>query len=191
MKFKINLIFLVIGLVSTTCFGQVKGWKLTSTEPNSFQLSLEKSDPRDGKGSGHLKSTTKTDAQAKAVQVSLADKFKGKKVRLTGFHKIKDVTKGAGMFMRVDQVSCQSFVAEDDFSKRVIKGTMGWLKFNIDIDIPKEASIMTYGVQLDGEGEVWFDNFAFEIISKDVKNTGMEGKVDIIPAEPINLGYQE
>ena len=90
--------------------------------------------------------------------------------------KSSDVKSWAGFWLRVDQEKSKKPLAFDNMSERPVKGNSDWTKYEIVLDIPKEASNLAYGALLNGTGQIWFDNIKFEVVSKDEKTTGKNGK---------------
>ncbi len=76
---------------------------------------------------------------------------------------------------------------------RPIKGTTGWTKYEIVLDVPAKASILAFGALLSGTGEIWFDNVTFEVVGDAVKSTGsINGSTpDYIQDVPTNLDFEK
>lgn len=55
---------------------------------------------------------------------------------------------------------------------RPIKGTSGWKKYEIVLDVPNEASNIAFGALLNGTGQIWVDNVHFDIVGNSVPTTG-------------------
>jgi hypothetical protein len=51
-------------------------------------------------------------------------------------------------------------------STRPIKGTTGWTKYQIVLDVPESSIDIAFGTLLDGEGEIWCDTFSFEVVDQ-------------------------
>ena len=120
------------------------------------------------------------------MQNSLPKEFLGKRIKMSGEMKSSDVKSWAGFWLRVDQEKSKKPLAFDNMSERPVKGNSDWTKYEIVLDIPKEASNLAYGALLNGTGQIWFDNIKFEVVSKDEKTTGKNGKQ---LARPTNLNF--
>ena len=164
----------------------VKGWFLAGSDRPSYEIGIVKDTERKGKVA-YLKST-KTVAKkgfGTIMQTFSAKKYLGKKVKLTGFIKTKDVKSWVGMWMRVDGKDKRA-LSFDNMQDRAIKGTKGWKKYSIILDVPKSSTTINYGVLLSGTGKVFIDDFAFEIVSESSLSTGKEYKV-----EPTNTSFED
>ena len=78
----------------------------------------------------------------------------------------------------------------DNMHNRAVKGTTDWKEYSIVLDIPDGSRTINYGVLLGGDGEVWFDSFKLEKVSKDVPVTNMMKKSDL-PNAPENLSFEK
>ncbi len=110
------------------------------------------------------------------MQKCLADKFLGKRIRMSGLIRTKDVSDWAGLWLRIDEGKPRKTLGFDNMhdgkSNRSIKGTTPWTNCEIVLDIPTIATYLAYGALLTGTGQIWFDNLKFEIVNEDVLTTG-------------------
>src|SRR3954451_13779840 len=134
-------------------------------------------------------------------QSILADKYRGKRLRMTAHVKSKEVEQRAALYMQIDSKD-RIYLTTDNMFDRPIKGTTDWKKYELVLDIPDEAYRIAVGFFLDGKkGQVWADNFAFEVVNNDVKTTQRK---DIKPKdhdvlnneikplkEPTNLDFEK
>ena len=176
MKFNLKkaAILFVIALTSFAFKGeleQVKGWFLAGSSPESYEIGTVSDAERKGKV-GFLKSTDKAKKGFGTImQTFSAENYLGKKLKLTSYIKTKDVVGWVGMWMRVDGKGKGS-LSFDNMGDRKIKGTTGWTKYEIILDVPKESTSINYGVLLMKGGEIWFDDFAFEEVEAKAESTG-------------------
>jgi hypothetical protein len=115
-----------------------------------------------------------------------ADKYLGKRVRFSAFVKSDGVQSWSGLWMRVDKE--KDSVAFDNMQDRAIKGTTGWQKYDVVLDVPQDATGIFFGVLLDGPGTVWLNSTTFEVVGPDVPTTG--GKGSKLPDGPTNLNFE-
>jgi len=170
---------------------QVKGWFLSGSDPFNYEMGLDHEIVHQGKASGYLKSKTVIDQTnfATMMQQFKADKFIGKRIRLSCFLKTKDVESFASMWMRVDDAS-DDVLQFDNMSDRPIKGNTNWSRYSIVLDIPANSSIISFGIILMGKGHVWADQFTFEEVGTDIETTNLEIKSELLD-EPVNLSFDE
>lgn len=170
---------------------QVKGWFLSGSDPFNYEMGLDHEIVHQGKASGYLKSKTVIDQTnfATMMQQFKADKFIGKRIRLSCFLKTKDVESFASMWMRVDDAS-DDVLQFDNMSDRPIKGNTNWNRYSIVLDIPANSSIISFGIILMGKGHVWADQFTFEEVGTDIETTNLEIKSELLD-EPVNLSFDE
>lgn len=149
----------------------IKGWFLAGSEPDSYEIGVEDDAERNGKV-GFIKSTkSKIKGFGTIMQEFVPEDFYDQRVKLTTYIKTKDVAGWTGLWMRVDGLPAKDgknreVLSFDNMNDRKIVGTTGWTKYEIILDVPKDATNIGYGVLLSGTGEVWLDDINFEIVDK-------------------------
>jgi hypothetical protein len=89
--------------------------------------------------------------------------------------------------MRVDQG--KERVAFDNMQDRPIKGTTDWQRYNVVLNVPPDSTGISFGILLDGAGEVWLSGTKFDVVGADVPATGVEDRK--VPDNPVNLDFAE
>lgn len=78
---------------------------------------------------------------------------------------------------------------------RPIKGSIDWARHEIVLDVPKESGDIAFGVLLAGTGQVWVDDFRFEVVGNDVPTTGgnpgQPPRRPEAPEQPANLDFEK
>lgn len=165
------------------------GWIKAGSHPGEYEMGVDTATRREGsKASGFIR--------AKAVELhgfgtlmQMADpgEFRGKRVRLSGWVKSEKVQSGwAGMWLRIDGRTPGEMLGFDNMQSRPIKGTTGWTRYEIVLDVPNEAAALAFGVLLAGDGQVWLDDLEFEVVPPTVPTTGMGP-----PRPPHNLDFEK
>lgn len=193
MKNKIAQILgaaLILSAADTFAAETPKGWFAAGSHPKEYEMKLDRAVTHGGKGSASLKSVAaKTSGFGTLMQTFGADSFRGKRVRLSGYVRAKDVGDWSGLWMRVDGPRNQT-LAFDNMQQRAVKGTRDWQKYEIVLDVPDEAVEIAFGVLLTGKGEVWVDDLKFEEVGKEVPTTGGASS-QRAPKGPKNLDFEE
>ncbi|MFJ7934884.1 helix-turn-helix transcriptional regulator [Sporosarcina sp. NPDC096371] len=169
----------------------IKGWFLSGSHPNHYQMGIDHTIVHGGKASGYLQSNTVFDENefATMMQQFKADQFRGTRIKLSCFVKSEGVRGFAGMWMRVDN-QAGDVLQFDNMSNRPIVGTSDWNFYSIVLDIPKEGTIISFGMLLQGEGKVWMDQFSFDEVDERVLTTNLEVVPELLD-EPINLSFED
>ncbi len=182
----------LLAVIAITCFSfktanleQVKGWFVAGSDRESYQIGIVNDAQRGGKVA-YLKSIKNVKHKFGTIMQTFdADNYLGKKLKLSGYIKTKDVIDWAGMWMRVDGEKGKT-LSFDNMGDRRIKGTTGWTKYEIILDVPKTSTTINYGVLLTKTGEVWLDNFTFKEVNQNSKPTGRT-----ILKQPSNTSFEE
>ena len=197
---KANLILkgsLFIGVIAALLsFDLPTGWFKAGSDPKSYEMGIDKGAGQNGKNAASIKSTDKKiKGFGTLMQDCLPDKYLGKRIRLSGLVKTKDVIDWSGLWLRIDKKGSETSLGFDNMhdgkKDRSIKGTTDWTKYEIVLDVPLEASNIAFGALLVGTGQIWFDNLAFEIVDNSIPTTGFGKEATIPSKEPVNLDFEE
>ena len=86
----------------------------------------------------------------------------GKRVRLSGYIKTRDVSQGfAGLWLRIDGPA--GVLAFDNMQDRGVTGTTDWERYEIELPVPSEATRVVFGALLPANGTGWFDSLKLEV----------------------------
>ena len=131
---------------------------LEKAQPQDRQLGFVKSVKNNRKGFGTLMRTASTTGIA------------GKRIQLTTFLKT-DKAGSAAAWFRVNGE--RKTLAFDNMINRRIKGTVDWQMVTLVLDIDEDADSVSYGVMLEGKGQVWFAEPTFQVVDDTIATTGM------------------
>ena len=183
-------------LVGTTLalfsFDLPKGWFKAGSDPAKYEMGVDKGAGQDGKNAATIQSTEKSiSGFGTLMQNCSPEKYAGKRVRMTGYMKSKDVAESAGFWFRIDAKGSKEPSNFDNMNSRPIKGTTDWKKYEIVLDVASDASNLAYGALISGTGQIWFDNITFEIVDNSVPSTNMYGDKKQTPQSPVNLNFED
>ncbi|WP_203361813.1 AraC family transcriptional regulator [Bacillus sp. REN10] len=169
----------------------VKGWFLSGSHPHNYQMGRDQKVIHQGSYSGYLKSVTVQEEGefATMMQQFKAEKFIGKRMKLSAFIKTEQVQPFCGMWMRVDNTA-GDVLQFDNMYNRPIQNDTNWNRYSIVLDIPEGSSTISFGILLSGTGHVWVDGFQFEEVDQSVPVTHVEISRTLLD-EPINLSFEE
>ncbi|MGM9950677.1 MAG: helix-turn-helix transcriptional regulator [Lysinibacillus sp.] len=174
-----------------TVSNQVKGWSLSGSNPEMYEMKTDGSVFHTGSKSGYFASKAPAgEGQFGTMMQSFsAEKWQGKRFKMSCFIKTKDTVK-CGAWCRVDNHS-GDLLQFDNMDNRPIVGTTDWNYYSIVLDVPADSASIHFGVLLIGTGEVWTDSFKFEEVDQSVPTTNMLANTEELPLEPVNLGFDE
>lgn len=111
------------------------------------------------------------DLNFKALAINLPDNYNGKSIRLSGFIKTENVTKGhAGLWMRIDPQ-----LGFDNMNNRGVTGTTDWKEYEVILPLkPEKTKRIVVGGLLVGKGKMWLDNLQVSIDGKSLDNGNIE-----------------
>ena len=158
-------------LAGETRQGAPRGWVLAGPGDTwqDYQLSVEKVS---GKSVVTLRS--KVEAPRKngsLLQVILADRWRGKRVRFSGSLRTTGVERMAGLWMRIDGVEFEKAIAYDGMQGRGLHGDTAWKNVAVVLDVPQEAQKIYFGAWLEGVGAVGVQDLKWEVVDDKVPVT--------------------
>ena len=150
-----------------------EGWFKAGSAPSDYKMGVDESVTFDGSKSAFIESDS---AESKGfgtlMQNSSVEEYLGERVQLTIYIKTQDVSGWTGGWFRIDGGKKKT-LAFDNMNNRPIKKSTEWAKYTMVLDVPANATKMAYGVLLNGNGKVWFDNLSFEIVDKNTPVTDL------------------
>jgi hypothetical protein len=159
---------------SQAAYSQTR-WFKAGSDPGKYKMGIDSTIQLEKENVMTVKSIdNEIEGFGTFMQNSTPEKYVGKRIRMTGNMKSKDVTNWGGFWLRVDQADSQQPLFFDNMQDRSIKGTTEWKKYEIILDVPINASKIAFGALLVGTGQIWFDNLNFEIVDKSVQTTGQK-----------------
>lgn len=189
IKTIITVLFILSFNISFAQHDAPKGWVLDGNKWDSYITGTDTSSLQGGSACAFLKSNkSKINGFGTLMQSFKAEKYHGSRLRLTAYIKTKDVNDWAGLWMRIDDYNVYNIsLSFDNMYNRPIKGNTKWTKYEVILDVPKNASKIVYGVLLSGTGQIWIDQINFEEVSRDIPTTDDDGMLDA----PTNLNFEE
>jgi hypothetical protein len=95
-----------------------------------------------------------------------AERYAGQRVRFQAQVRTRDISDWTGLWMGVDSPGKPStpFYNSQD---KPIQGSTEWQVRTVTLDVPPNATSISFGVIGSGKGEVWIDDLKFETVGKD------------------------
>jgi hypothetical protein len=149
------------------------GWWLAGNDPVSYVNALDPDVKHEGAPSARLASVAPSKGFGTMMQSFDAADYAGKRLRMSGWVKAEGVEGWAGLWMRVDDGSSPvKTLAFDNMQSRAIKGTLGWARHSVVLDVAAEAKSISMGILLAGQGSVWVSDMKVEVVPDTVPVTG-------------------
>lgn len=164
------------------------GWILAGNKSTNYETGIDATVKYNAHPAAYLKSKDSVvvgdEGFGTLMQSVQADQYRGTRVRFRAFAKTETVSQWAGLWMRIDKGT--EMVGFDNMESRPLKGTADWQSFDVVLDVPKDATNISFGVLLAGPGSVWISDASFETVGNDVAVTEKPR-----PKAPVNLDFRE
>jgi hypothetical protein len=192
MKSNAAKALLLVVLVALYAFDVPKGWYKAGSNPDKYEIGIDKGAGIDGTNAATIKSESeRVKGFGTLVQNLKPGSYAGKRLRMSGFIKTSEVNGWGGFWLRIDSENPGDPFVFDNMANRKIKGNTDWMPCEIVVDVPKNATNIAYGALLSGGGQLWFDNLTFEVVDKSVKPTIPYKKENAPQDQPTNLSFEE
>lgn len=174
--------------ITETSSKEPRGWLKRGSNPDDYDMGIDQNETFRGKPCGYIKSHESPRGFGTLMQMFKAKSYLSNRVKLTGMAKSEGVEKWAGFWMRVDGGPGKQPLSFDNMQDRPIKGTTGWTKYQVVLDVPEESLNIAFGLLLEGPGQVWMADVHIETVSSSVPTTNL---VTDYPDKPSNLNFNE
>ncbi|WP_404364895.1 AraC family transcriptional regulator [Corallococcus coralloides] len=165
-----------------------QGWYVTESAPQHYEAGVDEASPCEGARSAFLRSRTQaTDSFGTFMQAFSAQDFRGKRLRFSAAVRHQDVKGWAGLWMRVEGADPRQPLAFDNMQSRALVGTHGCKRYDVVLDVPKEATTIMAGLIMSGTGQAWLGGVRFETVDASVKTTDLLSPPQPLPSGPQGL----
>lgn len=148
---------------------------------NGYITRLDSSGAQQGKYAVSIQKTaTSAPNNFGAFFFTIPAKFKGNRIKFTGYVKTEHVDSGfAGLWLRID--GSGKVLQFDNMASRGIKNTTAWREYSIELPYnQQEASNIVFGALLTGSGKMSVDNLHVFIDDKPIETASVK---ELFPAQ--------
>jgi serine/threonine protein kinase len=157
-----------------------QGWSATQSKPDEYRVGVDRQFLFQGKASLFLTSLVPDPRGSVSVmQQFRAEKYRGKRVRLSGSFQFVGVARGYITLFTMSGGETEKARGAG------VSGTNSWKKHNIVMDVPDTADSIRIVVSLGGAGTLWASSLTFDVVGTQVPLT--EGSRP--PLNPQNLNF--
>jgi hypothetical protein len=169
--------------------GPPRGWVQAGSKVHFYRVGVDPAVSHGGQASAYIQSRNFFAALSGGfgtlMQAFDAEAYRGQRLRLSAFVKTEAVSNRAGLWMRIDGVGA-TMLALDNMHDRPISRTTDWARYEIVLDVPREARLIAFGILLQGRGRAWIDDVRFAAVDSSVPVTGHPATF----LEPTNLDFE-
>jgi len=171
-------IFLILAFGIVMLYGSVfakdimpEGWSKWVQDGNdsAYEIGVDTKIFRSEPKSYYIKSVTPVsiESSAQVVQAIQSDDYRGKRIRLS-------------VFLRGENIKDRGWIYLQASTSKPIRGgadhclvgdSPNWINCKIVMDVPQNSKNISYGINLKGGGQIWFDDLSIGVVGKDVPET--------------------
>ena len=166
------------------------GWLLGGSNPLDYAVGVDLGEQVSGYASAYLKATSSNPVgYVTLMQNFKANNYRAQRIKLSAYIKTRYVGGWAALWMRVNDTNGKP-LSFDDMRDRPLMGSSEWTEIDIVLDIPPISDEISFGILLQGRGQIWIDNVKFTIVNDDVPVTDvLKDKTENY--SPKNLDFEE
>lgn len=184
MKRKFLIVALLASMSAAASAATAGSWFLTGGQPKSYEIGEDKNETVSGHGARYIRYVAgDADAFGTLMQQISAKNYQGKRVRFQAMVKTREVSNWAGLWMRIDSPGANVAAFYNSQNKPIV-GSTDWQLRSVTLDVPEDATTLSFGVIDAGKGQVWIDQLSLEPVGQDVPVDGQPGRGPL-PAEPV------
>ncbi|WP_430336048.1 hypothetical protein [Rhodococcus sp. ACT016] len=162
----------------------MNGWHMAGSHPDEYTFEMTTESLGD-KTVARLRCTSDSpQGFGTIMQTVTADHYLGHRIRFAGSLRANSVDGWAGLWLRVDGNSGTE--AFDNMHDRAIRGTTGWARAEIVLDVGPHARAIAFGALLHGSGAIDISDLTFTQVGTDVPTTAQTPQMH---SEPVNLDF--
>lgn len=169
----------------------IAGWMIAGDAPRAYRFCVESSHEANEPVVRQARIEcidAKTLGFGTLMQSIDAAEYRGKRLRWSAEVRSESVLDRAVLWLRVDG-RAREMLAYDNMNERPIRGTLGWARHDIVVDVDVASWGIAFGALLQGPGTIWFRRATFEVVSADVAVTARP--MSERPKRPRNLLFEE
>lgn len=156
-----------------TRLGFTNQWRLTGTRSAAYAAGMDYQVTREGQPSGFITATRpNADGLASVTQKQPAEPFRTKRIRFGAWVKVEDVSGWAALWMRIDG-QARRVLAFDNMQDRPLAGTREWTWCEVVLDVPADATTISYGLLLHASGTAWVNGLVLEEVKPETPSTDL------------------
>ena len=123
-------------------------------------------------GGGFIRSVVAQPKVPGMLQAGLAaGSYVRKRVRLSGYLRTEDVSEVLTIWMGIQGQNKVLLAVADGGA---IRGTTGWKKHDVVLDVPEQSVTLSLGITLEGTGKVWLDGVTVDTVGHEVAVTAQK-----------------
>lgn len=157
-------------------------WSLAGKDPTHF-VAIQDMNGWNGKPMLVLRPKSVSEmGWATVMSTFRADQYRGKRVRFSAMMKTDAVQGWAGMWMRIDGATTPG-LAFDNMQNRPLKGTTSWKRYDVVLDVPIDADVISFGFLTNADGTAYFSAPTIDVVTPNVPTSALTTK-PTLPLQP-------
>jgi hypothetical protein len=139
----------------------VSQWFLAGDDPQDYAIASDLEVTQSGAPTETIRATAAAPSNFGTVMQTIAPTlFLGQRLTFSAVVKTSGVAQNAGLWMRVDGPKDEGILAFYNMDDQPLTGTSDWTPHEVTLDVAAEARSVSFGLWLNGPGQIWLDSVA-------------------------------
>lgn len=168
-------------------------WTSNAPLNNGFRIALDATLKTQGDKSATIFPENETPQSGNLFQSIDATGLQGKHIHFSADMRTELATRRAGLWIRAYDSQGETIAIKQALLHTAdydLSGNIDWTKLDVDLDIPREARMVSYGMTMGGVGQTWIDNAHIEVSDSAVVATGTILNTNGFRPDPNNLAVK-
>ena len=167
------------------------GWFVAGNAPKDYEFGTDATVRSGGGKAAYIKLIAPNSSGFGTLMQNVSpDLYAGKRVRLSAWMRTSDAGRGQ-MWLRIDGADNKP-LGFDNMDARPLIGTTEGNRYEIVLDVPVAAKNIAFGFFLFGGGTIWADDFALEVVDRNVPLTASGPLPEAArPLQPSNASFED
>jgi serine/threonine protein kinase len=162
------------------------GWSARQEKQHEYRVSIDDEVVHQGKSSLFIRSLVREPVgTVRVFQSFTANRYRGKRVRLSGFLRSSNITGVAWLLLHVDVTPEYQDACTCDGGVH-LSGTTSWQKHELVMEIPAGAHSIDLSLYVQGDGALWANGIGFEEVNP---STPLTQETGLVKSGPENLDF--
>jgi len=167
--------------------GEPDGWSMSGGAQAEFEVAIDRAEHVAGAASARLRPRVAAPSGYGTLMQSIAaDRYRGKRLRMTAFVKGQGITGRGDLWLRVQAAYSPGDGPGLGGGSCRLAHSFAWKSCELVFDVPEAGEAIQLGIGLAGPGTVWLDQVSLDEVARDVPVTA----VVRAGAQPVNLDFE-
>lgn len=143
---------------------KIKEWRFVGDE-GGYSTGIDYDIKHNGDYSAYIKSKGASKPGSLTYNIFNENIYRGKTIKFSAYIRVNSI-EIANLFTSAYSLGVDKFKFIDSEDENLIDGPTSWNYYEVIFNIPQNTDYISFGIFLNGKGEIWIDDVALEVMQK-------------------------